>query len=188
MEMFFLEVLMWVFKVEDLHRVAPYKIVFLVAILGLLIINWRTHRRVKKVSFDACNRGQASIVFRQLSELHRHKIEDFFYRNFELIQITKSVNNESILNQYDDFFRMMQDTGVNELSHFNLNGRVLGEFLNNCSSEYMAIKNHLLKVTMSESEDDKKDASFFLKRKFDSINASFGLWLKIKQTEVNNEN
>ena len=188
MEMFFLEVLMWVFKVEDLRRVAPYKIVFLVAILGLLIINWRTHRRVKKVSFDACNRGQASIVFRQLSELHRHKIEDFFYRNFELIQITKSVNNESILNQYDDFFRMVQDTGVNELSHFNLNGRVLGEFLNNCSSEYMAIKNHLLKVTMSESEDDKKDASFFLKRKFDSINASFGLWLKIKQTEVNNEN
>ena len=52
----------------------------------------------------------------------------------------------------------------------------------------MDIKNHLLKVTMSESEDDKKDASFFLKRKFDSINASFGLWLKIKQTEVNNEN
>jgi Mn-containing catalase len=82
---------------------------------------------------------------------------------------------------------MLQDTGANELSHFNLNGRVLGEFLNGCSSEYMAIKNHLLKVTMSELEEDKKDASFFLKRKFDSINASFGKWLKVK-TEVINEN
>jgi hypothetical protein len=187
MEMFFLEILTWAFRVEDWHKIAPYKLGILFAMAILLAIVWRTHTRVKKVSIDHCNRGQAQIVFRQLSELHRHKIEDFFYRNFELIQITKSVNNESILNQYDDFFRMLQDTGANELSHFNLNGRVLGEFLNGCSSEYMAIKNHLLKVTMSELEEDKKDASFFLKRKFDSINASFGKWLKVK-TEVINEN
>lgn len=178
---------MWAFRVEDLHKIAPYKLGILIGVMALLVISWRTHRRVKKVSFDHCNRGQAQIVFKQLAELHRHKIEDFFYRNFELIQITKSVNNESILNQYDDFFRMLQDTGANELSHFNLNGRALGEFLGGCSSEYMAIKNHLLKVTMSESVDDQKDASFFLKRKFDSINASFGRWLKIK-TEVINEN
>ena len=187
MEMFFLEVLMWAFRVEDLHKIAPYKLGILIGVIGLLLISWRTHRRIKKVTVDPCNRGQAQIVFKYLINLHRHQIEDFFYRNFELIQITKSVNNESILNQYDDFFRMLQDTGVNELSHFNLNGRVLGDFLQGCSSEYMAIKNHLLKVTMSESEEDKQDASFFLKRKFDSINASFGKWLKVK-TEVINEN
>jgi len=184
MELLFLEVLMWAFKVEDLHRIAPYKLGFLVVILGLLFISWRTHRRVRKVGLDACNSGQGRIVFQMVSELHRHKIEDFFYRNSELLGITKTVNDESILNKYDYFFKTLLDTGVDELSHFTLDSRPLSDFLNGCSSDYMEMKMHLLEATLSENEQSKKDASFFLKRRFDSINAEFGLWLKIKQKGI----
>jgi hypothetical protein len=187
MEMFFLEVLMWVFKVEDLHKVAPYKIAFLVAILGLLLINWRTHRRVKKVNYNSCNMGQARIVFSSILHLHQHKIEDFFYRTYEFKQITKTITIEFLNNKYDEFFRSLQETGVDELSHFNLNGTSLGVFLENCSVEYTCIKNKLIDITLNELENEKKDASYTLKGNFEGINASFGKWLilKVKQIEEN---
>ena len=187
MEVFFLEVLMWAFRVEDWHKIAPYKLGLLIGFLGLLLITWRTHRRIKRVSFDHCNRGQARIVFEALNDLHRHKIEDFFYRTFELNEITQKISNESVMNKYEDFFRMLQDAGVDKLSHFHLNERNLGEFLSNCSSEYSSIKTHLINITLHELESERKDVSYHLKRKFDSINASFGKWLKVK-TEVINEN
>jgi len=184
MEMFYLEIFTWLFKVEDLHKVAPYKIGLLVIILAILVINWRTHRRVKKVNFDHCNIGQARIIFKSILLLHQHQIEDFFYRTYEFNKITKAKNIESLNNKYDEFFRQLQEKGVDDLSHFNLNGTSLAVFLEHCSMEYTGIKNKLIEVTLKESEDERKDSSYTLKGKFESINASCGKWLTLKVKQI----
>jgi len=187
----FLEFLKWFLKVQEVPHLSPWKWwVIALSFVGAYML-FKTYWRTRKgFNLDLCNKGQARITFKNLTELHRHKIENFFFRTHERVSLLNDLNNESLLNNFDDFFKGLHESGVDEMNHFAVNGQYLGQFIQDCSVEYNFIKNHLLQILMSENESERKEIPYFLKTKFESLNSSFGIWVRIKMKKGNeiNEN
>lgn len=162
-------------------------ICFLAFVVVFTLFGWRLLRIQKRIAkgletFFGRSKEitveQARLYYAARLHLMRHEIENFYFRTLERNRARLELMEEDIRNQFEDFFRMMYESSLEDLGHFCSNGKRLSDYQKTVQSELGHIKTHLCQVTFNQKAPGNSEVPYFLRRKFESIVTAFGLYLQ----------
>lgn len=185
MEDIIIQIFNWLFKSTISAGVPLWQIaLFVIAIMNFLIV-FKLYFKTRKTYThpDKCNRGQARIYFKRATNDLKGSIYEFYLTSSAQYKNKILYSREDIFKGLDDFFLGIYDELLDELSHFVYADKNLSEYLESNSKEFFDIKTHLLTALEGDDNESKKIAHY-LKTKLESMNSSFGLYLKNFDTKI----